>query len=120
MTLGCGGFGGNITSDNISPRHLLNIKRLAYETRPARPSGDRARPDVVSIQDSSLAAAGTSTRPAEARPQAAVEFVCEADVRRAIEAGTRIVINERTIVTPSARDLADEHKIFLSSSWSKT
>jgi acetaldehyde dehydrogenase (acetylating) len=28
MTLGCGGFGGNITSDNISPRHLLNIKRL--------------------------------------------------------------------------------------------
>ena len=36
MTLGCGGFGGNITSDNISPRHLLNIKRLAYETRPAR------------------------------------------------------------------------------------
>ena len=35
MTLGCGGFGGNITSDNISPRHLLNIKRLAYEIRPA-------------------------------------------------------------------------------------
>ena len=33
MTLGCGGFGGNITSDNISPRHLLNIKRLAYEIR---------------------------------------------------------------------------------------
>src|SRR5947209_4321804 len=31
MTLGCGGYGGNITSDNISPRHLLNIKRLAYE-----------------------------------------------------------------------------------------
>src|SRR6185312_15111172 len=30
MTLGCGGWGGNITSDNISPRHLLNIKRLAY------------------------------------------------------------------------------------------
>jgi acetaldehyde dehydrogenase (acetylating) len=35
MTLGCGGSGGNITSDNISPRHLLNIKRLAYELRPA-------------------------------------------------------------------------------------
>jgi acetaldehyde dehydrogenase (acetylating) len=29
MTLGCGGWGGNITSDNISPRHLLNLKRLA-------------------------------------------------------------------------------------------
>src|SRR3954468_6629604 len=35
MTLGCGGWGGNITSDNISPRHLLNIKRLAWEITPA-------------------------------------------------------------------------------------
>ena len=40
MTLGCGGYGGNITSDNISPRHLLNIKRLAYEVTPAVRSGD--------------------------------------------------------------------------------
>ncbi len=38
MTLGCGGWGGNITSDNISPKHLLNVKRLAYELRPAPPS----------------------------------------------------------------------------------
>ena len=29
MTLGCGSFGGNITSDNVGPQHLLNIKRLA-------------------------------------------------------------------------------------------
>ena len=36
MTLGCGGFGGNITSDNISPLHLLNLKRLAYETHRRR------------------------------------------------------------------------------------
>ena len=39
MTLGCGGHGGNITSDNISPRHLLNIKRIAYEVRPRPGSG---------------------------------------------------------------------------------
>ena len=43
MTLGCGGFGGNITSDNISPRHLLNIKRLAYELRPATASSPARR-----------------------------------------------------------------------------
>src|SRR4051812_47441242 len=43
-TLGCGGYGGNITSDNISPRHLLNIKRLAYETTPAIVRRDPARP----------------------------------------------------------------------------
>lgn len=30
MTLGCGSMGGNITSDNIGPQHLLNIKRVAY------------------------------------------------------------------------------------------
>jgi len=43
MTLGCGGWGGNITSDNISPLHLINVKRLAYEIRPARP-GEQASP----------------------------------------------------------------------------
>src|SRR5438128_7642933 len=41
MTLGCGGYGGNITSDNISPRHLLNIKRLAYELSPVVSRWDR-------------------------------------------------------------------------------
>src|SRR5881628_2140487 len=41
MTLGCGGYGGNITSDNISPRHLLNIKRLAYEIAPVVSRWDR-------------------------------------------------------------------------------
>ena len=29
MTLGCGTEGGNITSDNISSHHLINIKRVA-------------------------------------------------------------------------------------------
>jgi acetaldehyde dehydrogenase (acetylating) len=30
MTLGCGTPGGNIYSDNIGPRHLINVKRIAY------------------------------------------------------------------------------------------
>lgn len=34
MTLGPGTWGGSSTSDNITPLHLINIKRLAYETRP--------------------------------------------------------------------------------------
>jgi acetaldehyde dehydrogenase (acetylating) len=33
MTLGCGAAAGNITSDNIGPQHLINIKRLAYVAR---------------------------------------------------------------------------------------
>ncbi len=34
MTLGPGTWGGSSTSDNITPMHLLNVKRLAYEVRP--------------------------------------------------------------------------------------
>ena len=33
MTLGCGAVGGNSTSDNVGPLHLINIKRLAYAVR---------------------------------------------------------------------------------------
>src|SRR5437660_7462917 len=33
MTLGCGALGGNITSDNIGPQHLMNIKRIAWSSR---------------------------------------------------------------------------------------
>lgn len=33
MTLGCGSWGGNVTSDNISPRHLVDVKRIAFETK---------------------------------------------------------------------------------------
>lgn len=44
MSLGCGTPGNNITSDNISPMHLVNIKRLAYERRPVnRPEAFEAR-----------------------------------------------------------------------------
>ena len=44
MTLGCGAHGGNITSDNVSARHLLLYKRLArvkpgYVDRCAEESG---------------------------------------------------------------------------------
>ena len=31
LTLGCGTFGGNSTTDNVTFRHLLNIKRVAHQ-----------------------------------------------------------------------------------------
>ncbi|OPZ61848.1 MAG: Aldehyde-alcohol dehydrogenase [Firmicutes bacterium ADurb.Bin506] len=31
LTLGCGSWGGNITSDNVGPLHLINRKRVAYD-----------------------------------------------------------------------------------------
>ncbi|HEY0367485.1 MAG TPA: hypothetical protein VGC73_13530, partial [Pyrinomonadaceae bacterium] len=54
MTLGCGSWGGNVTSDNVSPLHLMDIKRVAFETRPVK----SARP-AVSTQ--------TVAQPASAR-----------------------------------------------------
>jgi acetaldehyde dehydrogenase (acetylating) len=145
MTLGCGGFGGNITSDNITPRHLLNIKRLAWETHPvaAAPSAGPARearlpraPEAppppagvaaaaVRDQAASVAAtrAGTPVpppaddAPANQTPPAVVDFVCEEDVRQAVRTGRRILIGDRTIVTPAARDLADAHRVFVMNEW---
>ena len=34
MTFGCGSWGGNVTSDNVSPIHLMDVKRVAFETKP--------------------------------------------------------------------------------------
>ena len=68
MTLGCGGYGGNITSDNISPLHLLNIKRLAYELEPAKPhlalrtTKPQMLPRVHPSANSARLAAGTLKR----------------------------------------------------------
>lgn len=30
FTLGCGTWGGSATSDNVTPMHLINVKRIAY------------------------------------------------------------------------------------------
>ena len=60
MTLGCGGYGGNITSDNISPRHLLNIKRLAYEVSPV--SSAAVRSDSAAVAPAGISAATLASR----------------------------------------------------------
>ena len=42
-----------------------------------------------------------------------MEFVAEVDVRSAISSGRKIAVNARTIITPSARDLGNEHNVFV-------
>jgi acetaldehyde dehydrogenase (acetylating) len=205
MTLGCGAIAGNITSDNIGPLNLINVKRLAYAVRkpeealaipdaatPAAVSGspsaapaspipvagralDRetlvsaverylnARgfvfgaashepqstvPTSVPFAQTDLAAGvvdrflasrrapgsqvyGTTSQvqapspqparcsPASANPEPpaakidVVDFVCEADVRAAIDAGRKIYVGPKAIITPSARELADRFDILV-------
>ncbi len=139
MTLGCGAAAGNITSDNVGPQHLYNIKRLAYAVRsaaeafetPVQPAAQK--PLAADIVDRFLASRGTAPAaqpapaaapapppgtpapalaascacetPAPPKPQI-LDFVCEEDVRNAIRQSRKIYIGPRTIVTPSARDLA--------------
>lgn len=58
MTLGCGSWGGNVTSDNVSPLHLMDIKRVAFETRPvksARPAVSAQQPAQMAQHDSATA-----------------------------------------------------------------
>jgi acetaldehyde dehydrogenase (acetylating) len=162
MTLGCGGWGGNITSDNITPRHLLNIKRVAYEVRPAvvsapdrlKPvpatqaaagadlprSPSRPQPEGIPAEaltariDQFLASRGLGTAAPAPVPRDKVlptsdaggseasigtpaDFVCEDDVRAAIRSGRKLVIGEKTILTPSARDLGESQKVFIQAGW---
>ncbi len=166
MTLGCGSWGGNVTSDNISPLHLMDIKRVAFETRPVTnpnnaplqpivtvmpqpapqvaqllPGGSNPAPKleraaIANLVERFLAARQPQTPtpqlnpppappapivhppPAPAAPPPApkpqaVPFVCEDDVRQALNKGEKIYINAKTILTPSARDLGNEKSVFV-------
>jgi hypothetical protein len=212
MTLGCGSWGGNVTSDNVSPWHLMDIKRVAFETRavpskrPARSSAQQqpsasplqpapahagvaasgvSRDEIAKIVDRFLSQREPSTQQTSAQalpvaqphayvqkdidiepqlaahsggaaphPEAAptaqgnggggngaasaqpaprpstsgdgkqspkptpsngkraVDFVCEDDVRRAIQSGEKIYVTARTIITPAARDMGEAAEVF--------
>jgi acetaldehyde dehydrogenase (acetylating) len=178
MTLGCGSWGGNVTSDNVSPLHLMDIKRVAFETRPVKSTRPAAgvqpavsarqtqpqpaapavaggkidRQEIAAIVDRFLAGKQIETPPAAQSPasplpkpemeaeagsmytgpsvkvaepvskpkespsanghKAAVDFVSEDDVKRAIQRGDRIYINGKTIITPAARDIGEPAEVF--------
>ncbi|HEX8288514.1 MAG TPA: aldehyde dehydrogenase family protein [Pyrinomonadaceae bacterium] len=57
MTLGCGSWGGNVTSDNVSPIHLMDIKRVAFETRSVQSPKSKAQ-DKLEVQGSSFRVQG--------------------------------------------------------------
>ena len=149
MTLGCGSWGGNVTSDNISPRHLMDVKRIAFETKPINQAAAAERAPLraaspATVDRTAIAAlvdrflAERQVQPTQqqssppppppappappAPPQAAstngatkhqvYDFVCEEDVRRAINAREKIYINNKTLITPAARDLGEERDVF--------
>ncbi len=163
MTLGCGSWGGNVTSDNISPLNLMDIKRVAFETRPVTGANIYQPPSNSQFSSSPLTSSPANLETqnpnplnraavanlvdrflAERRPQMTpqimipvapvpaptpppeppkpvlqkpppVPFVCEDDVRQAVNKSEKIYVNAKTIITPSARDLGNEKDIFITS-----
>ena len=75
MTLGCGSPGGNITSDNIGPQHLMNVKRVAWESRPVEhrtiPADQRLIAMPLPMQKSAAAGAGSASTPTSSGSSAA-------------------------------------------------
>jgi acetaldehyde dehydrogenase (acetylating) len=154
MTLGCGSVAGNSTGDNITPLHLLNIKRLAWAIRPwanseetpilGQSAGPVSKARIASAVDRYLAGSSPAkpanvagivdkfleskgiiqtcepcsaprrtaepAKPEATKPVAIVDFVCEDDVRQAIRNKNKIFIGAKTIVTPSARELANSQR----------
>ena len=125
MTLGCGAQGNNITSDNISPLHLINLKRVAYGVREVETPGPSARGVIEKVVDQWLdrkqdkpsaqpetppLSSYNQLQPASGKP---VPFVCEDDVRTAMKGHARILIGKKTIITPSARDLGEGNQVFV-------
>jgi acetaldehyde dehydrogenase (acetylating) len=152
MTLGCGAAGGNITSDNISPLHLINLKRVAYGVRdvasapPPRTAaasvGTSNRATIEQVVDQWLGVRSGPVAPvapvapvrpvgpvapplasfkeleppkpkAEKKETRPVGFVCEDDVRTAMLSNAKITVGKKTIITPSARELADANDVFV-------
>ena len=68
MTLGCGSWGGNVTSDNVSPIHLMDIKRVAWETKPVGAPRPKAEPVAAKA---AVATAAPTPKPKPNRDQIA-------------------------------------------------
>jgi hypothetical protein len=111
MSLGCGAYAGNITSDNITPLHLMNVKRLAYERRRDEPVSAASAP-ALPVSPPPPAPAPPPPPPAPA-PAPVVDFVSEDDVRRALREGRTIRLARRAIVTPAAREAAEGRGVLI-------
>jgi len=121
MTLGAA-RAGNSTSDNVSPLHLINIKRLAYAvdaTQCLKNSIGRYRPAAKSCPPSSGFLATRGFAPKAAAPSVPpeppmVDFRLRRRRAQSHRASRRrFFIGPKTIVTPSARDLAGPHDILI-------
>jgi hypothetical protein len=89
--------------DTISSENLTNRIDRFLATRGLAPAKPAERHETALAGD-----AASSAKPTQ--PEA---FVCEADVQNAVKTGQKLLIGERTIVTPAARDAGETAKVFV-------
>ena len=98
MTLGCGSWGGNVTSDNVSPIHLMDIKRVAFETKAVG-----KQQSAVSGQRSAIDFSKNENQKSKAQDQT---------VKRAeIAALVDKFLSQKLAETPSAKEVKIESEI---------
>ena len=103
MTLGPGTFGKSIISENVSAKHLINIKRLAFETRPINEGGAID----VRRETSKEYSVASSQKSEMAPPKATHSWMEEIEERIRLKAG-----NQPVRPKPQAEEKAhkEEHK----------
>jgi len=91
---------------------FLNQKKLLQSNAQDTDSAGPAAPKPAA--EAAPAAAQPEESPLPPAPKITiVDFVAEADVREAIQQNRKIYIGPKTIVTPAARELANQHDILV-------
>ena len=103
MTLGPGTIGGSITSDNITPLHLVNIKRVAFETAPLNSEAGDALASSASASSTRTSPPANST--GHSAPRDAT-WMDEIEERLLARAGNPV--SER-LVTPASAPRPQEN-----------
>lgn len=88
MTLGPGAVGGSITSDNISPLHLVNIKRVAFEATPLNNAS--GQPLAQSAPKQAASVPPSPVRSGSSAPAAGRSWIDEIEDRLRARAGSPV------------------------------
>lgn len=120
MTLGCGALGNNITSDNITPLHLMDIKRIAFEVKSITTKEPISLKPLISpleiygydYKQKKKEEDFSPKAPEKEAFDSPFDFVSEEDVRKAKKENRQIKIHSKTIITPSAKELGENWHIF--------
>lgn len=108
MTLGCGAIAGNITSDNVGPQHLINIKRIAWSVKkpdesaapPAPAAATIDRGNLMAAVEKYLASRGVSLTGPDPAPAAPAPG--RAAVRPVVESVVDRFLSQRAVPKPAA------------------